>query len=105
MGTCAILVSRTMYSAGRGRGIPDQKGTLTLFFFQDLQEQILEAQRNKELAELIRPIEFLAWARHHRIDFSDELEQAVSANEFDIAQLQLRYEQKEQQLNRKIQDL
>ena len=29
----------------------------------------------------------------------------MSANEFDIAQLQLRYEQKEQQLNRKIQDL
>jgi hypothetical protein len=60
-------------------------------------EQILAAQRNKELPERIRPIEFLAWARQYKNDFSYFLvpyllEKAVSANELDIAQLQDRYE-------------
>jgi hypothetical protein len=60
-------------------------------------EQILAAQRNKELPERIRPTEFLAWARQYKNDFSYFLvpyllEKAVSANDLDIAQLQDRYE-------------
>jgi hypothetical protein len=72
---------------------PDRINRLVfLLYHQDLHEQVLEAQRNKELPELIRPIVFLAWAREHRIGFPDELEEAVSMNELDIAQLQDRYE-------------
>jgi cell division protein FtsB len=55
-------------------------------------QQILAAQRNKELPERVRPIEFLAWTREHKIDLPDELEKAISANETDIAQLQDQYE-------------
>jgi hypothetical protein len=61
--------------------------------YGDTLEQIRQAQRNGQLSERIRPVEFLAWARQHKIDFSNELEKAVSANEVDIEQLQGRYEQ------------
>jgi hypothetical protein len=66
---------------------PDQSGLLVLYH-QDLHDRIVEAQRNRELPELIRPIVFLEWAREHKIDFPDELETAVSTTEVDIAQLE-----------------
>jgi len=53
-----------------------------------LHELILEAQRIKDLPERIRPVEFLAWARQRDITMPDELEEAVSTNELDIAKLE-----------------
>jgi len=71
----------------------DKAGTSHFARHRDaVREQILAAQRNKELPERIRPVEFLAWAREHKIDFPAELEEAVSTNELDLAQLQDRYE-------------
>jgi cell division protein FtsB len=55
-------------------------------------QAVLKAQSNKELMERIRPVEFLDWTKTHGIDLSHELKQAIHANEFDIAQLQARYE-------------
>jgi cell division protein FtsB len=87
---------------------PDQIGILLVLYHQDLREKVLEAQRNKELPERIRPIVFLAWAREHKIDFPDELEKAVSMNEVDIAQLEDRYgqlERRHDELRRENQEL
>jgi hypothetical protein len=71
---------------------PDQFGVLVLYHL-DLHEKVLEAQRNKELPDRIRPIVFLEWAREHQIDFPDELEKAVSTTEVDIARLEDRCEE------------
>jgi cell division protein FtsB len=87
---------------------PDHIGVFLVLYHQDLHEKVLEAQRNKELPELIRPIVFLAWAREHKIDFPDELEKAVSTNEVDIAQLEERYgqlERRHDELRRDNQEL
>jgi hypothetical protein len=87
---------------------PDQFGVLLVLYHQDLHEKVLEAQRNKELPDRIRPIVFLEWAREHKIDFPDELEKGVSTNEVDIAQLEDRYgqlERRHDELRRENQDL
>jgi regulator of replication initiation timing len=66
--------------------------------YGDILEQIRQAQRNRQLLERIRPVEFLDWARQNNVHFPDELEKAVSAIEVDIEQLEQRCEQLEQQL-------
>jgi hypothetical protein len=87
---------------------PDRIGVFLVLYHQDLHEKVLEAQRNKELPDRIRPIVFLEWAREHKIDFPDELEKGVSTNEVDIAQLEDRYgqlERRHDELRRDNQEL
>jgi hypothetical protein len=63
--------------------------------YELVRNAILEAKSKKELPERIRPIEFLGWGRQH-IDLPAEVEEAVSKNERDIAQLEERCAQLEQ---------
>jgi hypothetical protein len=84
----------------------DMAGTSDFARHHDrIREQIQTAQRHKELSERIRPVEFLAWAKQHKIEFPDELEKAISVNELDIAQLHQRYEELEQRLRAENQKL
>jgi hypothetical protein len=83
---------------------PDRIGVFLVLYHQDLHEKVLEAQRNKELPDRIRPIVFLEWAREHKIDFPDELEKAVSTTEVDIAQLEGRCGQLERRHDELLRD-
>jgi hypothetical protein len=57
---------------------------------EHVREEILAAQADKELAERIRPVEFIAWAREKKIRLPDQLEAAVLDNEANVAALQCR---------------
>src|SRR5258708_14631877 len=72
-----------------------------------LHREILSAQRDKELPERMRPVEFLDWAKLHW-PVRDDLEKAISMHYADIAKLQDRCEQLEQRhsaLTRENQEL
>jgi hypothetical protein len=90
-----------------GKGLPRGAHVLETDLMDRLHREILSAQRNKELPERIRPVEFLDWAKPHW-PVPDDLENAISMHYADIAKLQDRCEQLEQRhsaLSRENQEL
>jgi hypothetical protein len=91
-----------------GKGLPCGYLILDTHLMDRFHSEILSAQRNKELPERIRPVEFIDWSKQHKWSVPDELERAISMHYIDIANLQDRCEQLEQRylaLSRKNQEL